>query len=103
MFAGDTVAATFILTITGTLTMGLRAEDYRVRPDSSLELKTPAELIVQGGDGSALIEMVMGGRLSVKPLGIHPDSGDTAAVEGVAVRLVRPADRRVVRLSVERP
>ncbi len=104
VFAGDTAAVTFTMSIAGSLVMGLRADGFRMRPDSTLEMTTPAQLIVQSGDGSALIESVDGRRIAVQPLGVPPNrAADSATVEGIAVRVTRAPNARAVTLKVERP
>jgi hypothetical protein len=103
VFADDTVAVAFTVSLTGSLVMGLRAESFKMRPDKSLQMSTPAELIVQSGEGTALIESLDGGRLAVQPLGLHPDSGGTSSAEGRVITLARVGEARTVKLSVEKP
>ena len=103
VFSTDTLPVTFTVTLTGSLALGLRSEGFHMRPDKSLVLTTPAELVVQRGDGTARIESLQGGRLAVQPLGVSADSADTSAVEGRVVMLVKPPERRVVTLTAEKP
>ena len=103
VFSTDTLPVTFTVTLTGSLALGLRSEGFQMQPDKSLLLKTPAEMVVQRGDGTARIVAVSGGRLAVQPLGVSADSADTATVEGHVVMLAKPPERRIVKLTAERP
>lgn len=103
VFADDTVTVAFTVSVTGTLVMGLRSDVFQMRPDKSLLMTTPAELIIQRGEGTALIESLRGGRLAVQPLGVNPDSADTLSAEGHVIKLVRTGEARAVKLLVEKP
>jgi hypothetical protein len=103
VFSTDTLPVTFTVTLTGSLALGLRSENFRMLKDKSLVLSTPAEMVVQRGDGTARIVSTKGQSLAVQPLGIGSDSSaDTVTVVGPIVMLVKPPDRRVVKLSAEK-
>jgi len=84
--------------------MGARSDNPQMRPDKSLLLTTPAQLVVQKGEGSATITALKGGTMLVQPLGAKPDSGDTspdtASASGTVVKLWRIGARRRVMLRV---
>ncbi len=102
VFSTDTIPVEFTVTVTGSLGLGLRADGFQMRPDKSLVLATPAQMLVSSGDGTARIESIKGGRLAVQPLGL--DSGaDTNTVEGQVVMLTKPPEKRVVTLKTEKP
>ena len=103
VFSTDTLPVVFTLTLTGSLALGMRSDGFKMRPDKSLVLTTPAELIWSRGDGTARIATVRGGRLAVQPLGVTDSTADTTTVEGYVVMLVKPPDRRLVKLSAEKP
>jgi hypothetical protein len=103
VFSTDTVPATFTVTLTGTLALGLRSDGFKAMPDKSLQLTTPAQMLVQRGDGSARIISIKGARLAVQPLGVTDSSADTATVEGHVVMLVKPPEKRLVKLTSEKP
>lgn len=103
VFASDTLPVVFTVSLTGPLVMGLRSQNFQMRPDKSLLMATPAELIIQSGDGTALITSLSGGRLVVQPLGVNPDSADTSSAEGLAVKLLRTGEQRSVQLAIEKP
>lgn len=102
VFAADTVPATFTVAVAGSLVMGLRSEVFHMRPDKSLMMTTPAELIIQNGDGEATISSLSGGRLVVQPFGVNPDSGDTSSAQGLSVKFTRGAQQRNLKLTVEK-
>lgn len=103
VFSTDTLPVVFTLSLTGSLALGMRSEGFKMRPDKSLVLTTPAELIWSRGDGTARIETVRGGRIVVQPLGVTDSAADTTAAVGYVVLLVKPPERRLVKLSVEKP
>lgn len=103
VFADDTVTVAFTVSLSGSLVMGLRSDVYQMRPDKSLLMTTPAELIIQRGAGTAVIKSLRGGRLVVQPLGAGPDSTATASAEGLVVRVERRGEERTVKLLVEKP
>lgn len=103
VFSADTVPVAFTVSVSGTLLMGLRSEHFQMRPDSSLMMSTPAEIIVQRGDGSAIISSLSRRWIVVQPLGVHPDSSDTTAVDGLAVKVTRTGVERRVGLTREKP
>lgn len=102
VFASDTLPVTFTVSLTGGLVMGLRSQNFHMQPDKSLIMTTPAQLIIQRGEGTATILSVSGGRVVVQPLGINPDSADTSSAEGHQVKLSRAGERRSVKLLVEK-
>jgi len=103
VFSADTIPVVFTLQVTGSLGLAMRSDGFKMRPDKSLVLSTPAQLTVARGDGTARIESIRGGRLAIQPLGISADSADTATVEGLVVMLVKPPNRRIVKLTPEKP
>lgn len=103
VFAADTLPVVFTVSLSGPLVMGLRSQSFQMRPDKSLMMSTPAELIIQSGDGTALITSLSGGRLVVQPLGVNPDSADTSSAVGLSVKLLRTGEQRSVQLAIEKP
>ena len=92
VFADDTLPVIFTVELTGSLVMGARSDNPQMRPDKSLVLTTPAQLVVQKGEGSATITALKGGAILVQPLGAKPDSGDmafTSSAPGTVVKLWR--------------
>src|SRR5205807_10297154 len=49
VFSDDTMPARFTVAMTGTLVLGLRSQNFSMRPDKSLVLITPGSLVVQEG------------------------------------------------------
>jgi hypothetical protein len=104
VFSTDTLPARIYMELTGTLQMGLRADNYFTTADKSLILLTPASLIVQKGEGTATIFSIDSTqRLAVQPLGMPPDSADRAGVTGRVVKLTRAGERKTVQLEVVKP
>lgn len=103
VFSTDTVPVAFTITVTGSLALGLRADGFQMQPDKSVILTTPAQMLVQEGDGTVRIESARGGRLAVQPLGVTDSTADTTTVEGRVVLLVKPPEKRLVTLAVEKP
>jgi len=103
VFSTDTLPVVFTLTLTGSLALGMRSEGFRMQPDKSLVLRTPAELVVSRGDGTARIMTVSGNRIAVQPLGVTDSTADSTTVEGHVVMLVKPPGRRLVKLTAEKP
>jgi len=101
VFSEDTVPAKFTVALTGTLVLGLRSQNFYVRPDKSVVLNTPASLVIEEGAGSATIASPR--RIAVAPIGTSPYSSDIVAVAGHSIRLQRVAKENRVRLAVERP
>ena len=103
VFSNDTVPTRFIVTLSGSLVMALRSNNFYMRPDKSLVLETPGSLIVQKGEGSATIASFDSTRkIAVEPIGTPPDSGDMAAVVGRVVRVTRVGEERRVKIQLER-
>jgi hypothetical protein len=102
VFADDTLPVIFTVELTGTLVMGLRSDGFRMRPDKSLVMTTPAQLIINKGAGTATITSLRGGNILVQPLGVKPDSGDTSSALGMVVKLARTGVQRSVKLTVEK-
>lgn len=93
--ANDTVRAKFYVEVKGSLQLGIRSMIVGMRPDSSLVLAAPADLVVNAGNGSAVItsaDPVV--ELRVTPL----DRADSAqaTVTGHAVRIERQGNARHV-------
>ena len=103
VFAADTLPVTFTVSLKGSLVMALRSKNFHMRPDKSLIMLTPAQLLIQRGEGTASIESVFGGRIVVQPLGVNADSADTSSAEGLTVQLARKGELRSVKLNVEKP
>lgn len=103
VFSTDTLPVTFTMTLTGTLSLGLRSDGFKSMPDKSLQLTTPAQLVYNRGDGTARIVSVSGARLAVQPLGPMDSTADTATVEGHVVLMTKPPERRLVTLKAEKP
>ena len=100
VFANDTTPVQFAMDVTGTLVMGIRANGFDPGPNKTLFMTTPAQLLVQKGEGTATITSLKGGALLVQPLGVKPDSGDTSSAQGLVVKLARTGTARSVRLTV---
>ena len=96
VFSEDTVPAKFTVALTGTLVLGLRSQNFYVRPDKSVVLNTPASLVIEEGAGSATIASPRrrDGCRSCRP---WPE------IAGQQIRLERVAKENRVRLAVERP
>lgn len=104
VFSVDTLPAKIYMNLTGTLQMGLRADQYYTKPDKSLILGTPTSLIIQNGAGTAtIISLDTTQRIAVQPLGISPDSAEKVAVVGTVVKLTRVGEEKRLKLEVERP
>lgn len=104
VFSDDTMPARFTVAMTGSLVLGLRSQNFYMRPDKTLVLITPGSLVIQEGSGSATIaSMDSSRRLAVAPMGTSPDSSDSVAVIGHSIRLERVAKENRVRLAVARP
>lgn len=104
IFSNDTIPTQFVVTLNGTLVMGLRANNFHMRADKSLVLETPGSLIVQKGEGTATISALdTMRRIAVEPTGTPPDSSDALSVVGRTVRVTRVGEENRVKLHVERP
>jgi hypothetical protein len=104
VFSTDTIPAKISMTLTGTLQMGLRADQFYTTPTKALILETPASLIIQRGAGAAIIASLdTSQRIAVQPIGASPDSADALGAVGTVVRLTRVGEERRVKLEVERP
>lgn len=104
VFSNDTIPVKFVVTLTGTLGMALRANNFYLRADKSLVLETPGSLIVQRGEGTALIAAFDGkSRIAVEPIGTPPDSSDALSVVGTVVKVTRVGEEKRVTIALERP
>jgi hypothetical protein len=104
VFSDDTLPTQFTVTLTGTLVMGLRSQNFYMRKDKTLVLITPGSLVIQEGNGTATIESLDGSRrIAVGPIGTSPDSTDLLAVVGTAIKVERVGNGKRVKLSVEKP
>jgi hypothetical protein len=104
VFSDDTLPTQFTVTLSGTLVMGLRSQNFYMRKDKSLVLITPGSLVIQEGQGSATIESLDGSRrIAVDPIGTSPDSTELVSVVGRVIRLERVGTEKRVSLKVERP
>jgi hypothetical protein len=102
VFAEDTVTARLMVTTSGTLQVQLRGDNFKVRPDRSFEITTPAWLVVQRGVGTATITSLDGHRLAAVPIGTPTDSTDAKTVLGVRVYVTRlGGERGRIRLAAE--
>src|SRR5437868_12644079 len=91
IFSTDTIPSRFVVSLTGSLVMGLRSSRVYMQHDKSLILETPGALVVQKGDGVATITAVDTLRpIAVSRIGAPLDSAD-AAVVGKVVHVVRTA------------
>ena len=103
VFSVDTMPRRIYVHATGTLEIGLRA-DQIYSSAKSLTLGTPATLIIHKGAGTARILSVDSTqRIAVQPLGVPPDSAEKVGVTGRVVRLTRVGEERQLKLEVERP
>jgi hypothetical protein len=103
VFSNDTTPARFLVTMSGTLVMALRSNNFFMRPDKTLVLETPGSLIVQKGVGDATIASFDSTKKdAVEPIGTRPDSSDLVAVSGRVVR-VSVDEKMRVKMKVERP
>ncbi len=90
--AGNAAARVrFTVTIKGSLEIDIHSGIVAIRPDSSLLLATPADLLVKQGAGSAVITAADSGRALVVT---RLDSTDAAPARGHAVRVERTGDSR---------
>ena len=104
VFSTDTIPARIYMELTGTLQMGLRADNYYTTADKSLILLTPASLIVQKGAGTATIFSIDSTQvLAVQPMGVSPDSAERVGVTGRVVKVTRQGEEKTVALEVVRP
>ena len=104
VFSDDTLPAQFTVTLTGTLVMGLRSQNFYMRPDKTLVLLTPGSLVIQEGEGVATIESLDGSRrIAVDPIGTPPDSTELVAVVGRTIKVERVGSEKRVKLAVEKP
>ena len=103
VFANDTIPVKFVVTLTGSLAMALRANNFYLRPDKSLVLETPASLIVRTGEGTAMVASFDSTKkIAIAPIGTAPDSAD-AAVVGTVVKVTRVGEEKRVSVALERP
>jgi len=103
VFSNDTVPTKFVVTVTGTLAIALRSNNFYMRQDKSLVLETPGSLLIQKGAGTATIATLdNAGRIAVQPTGTNPDSSDAVAVVGHEVRMTRVGEERRVKLQLIR-
>src|SRR5215208_7399723 len=87
IFSTDTLPAQFVVTLTGSLVMGLRSNAFYMRPDKSLVLETPGALVVQKGEGTVTIQSFDSTRkIAVEPVNTPPDFSGRAAVTGTVIR-----------------
>jgi hypothetical protein len=104
VFSDDTLPARFTVAMTGTLVLGLRSQNFYMRPDKTLVLITPGSLVIQEGSGSATIASLDSSRrIAVEPIGTSPDSSDIVAVVGHSIRIERVGKESRVKLSLEKP
>jgi hypothetical protein len=82
----------------------LRSQSFYMRKDKSLVLVTPGSLVIQEGEGTAMIESLdESRRIAVDPIGTSPDSTDLLAVVGRSIKVERVGTEMRVKLAVERP
>jgi len=103
IFAQDTVTARLTVSVTGTLQVNVRGENFSVLPDRSFSVGTPASLVIRGGVGTATVTSVDSTqKLAVVPAGTPPDSTDARTVSGTKLYISRMGYEGA-RLSVARP
>jgi len=91
--ANDSARMRFTVTVVGTLELGIRSTVMAMRPDKSLLLSTPADIVVNKGAGSAVIALAdSGSALRVTPL--DPADSAKATATARAVRLTRQENDR---------
>ena len=104
VFSADTAPARLGIVVSGTLEIGLRADQMYTAPDRSIVLQTPATLVIQRGEGAATVSSLDTlRRIVVQPTGIALDSADVLGVTGIAVTFTRKKSERRVTLAVDRP
>src|SRR2546423_14764856 len=103
VFADDTLPAMFTVELTGKLEVGLRSENFYLRPDKTLVLQTPASLVIQKGSGTMLIKSLAANRrIAVAPIGTPPDSSEALAAVGTVVKLERAGEEKRYKLAGEK-
>ncbi len=85
----STAHARFTVTVAGSLELGIRAPFFAMRPDRSLILSTPADLLVNKGAGSAVIAATDPGAVLVVTSLAGAGAGAAATARGHAVRIER--------------
>lgn len=103
VFSADTIPARVYMNLSGSLQLGLRADNFFTSGDS-LVLLTPVSLIVQRGEGSAEVFSLDSNQvLAMQPMGVSPDSADKVGVTGRRLKLSRVGEARSVTLEVVKP
>lgn len=104
IFAQDTATVRVAVEVTGDLQLDLKGDDFRVLPNKSFTLATPATLTIVRGVGTAtIISVDSTSKLAVIPAGTPQDSIDAATVSGTVIKFTRLGYERAHRLSVARP
>jgi|SRR4051812_8777335 hypothetical protein len=103
VFSSDTIPAQFVVTLTGSLAIALRSNNFYMRSDRSLVLETPGSLLVREGAGTATITTLdTTHRVAVQPIGTPPDSADVAGVVGRTIQMTRTGEELRVTLKLLR-
>ena len=103
IYAEDTATARIVVDVTGDIQVDLKGDDFRVLPNRSFTVSTPATLTIVRGVGTATITSVDSTtRLAVIPAGTPPDSIDAATVSGTVIKFTRLGYERAHRLTAAR-
>ena len=103
VFSADTIPARVFMNLSGSLQLGLRADNFYTSGDS-LVLLTPVSLIVQKGEGSAeVFSLDTSQVLAMQPLGVSPDSAEKVGVVGRRIKLTRTGEVKAMTLEVVKP
>lgn len=103
VFSADTIPARVYMHLSGSLQMGLRADNFYTKGDS-LVLLTPVSLIVQKGEGSAeVFSLDTTQVLVMQPLGVSPDSAEKVGVTGRRLKLTRVGEAKHLTFGVVTP
>lgn len=104
VFSADTSTVHIMVSVTGTLQVGLRSDAMMTTRDRQLVLETPATLVFRKGDGEVTVRSVdTTQRIVLESIDTPLDTTSSEGVTGVIVRATRVAGQRQPRFSVERP
>ncbi|HYC52513.1 MAG TPA: hypothetical protein VEB19_15480 [Gemmatimonadaceae bacterium] len=88
----------------GDMQLDLKGDDFRVLPNRSFTVSTPATLIIVRGMGTATITSVDStSRLAVIPAATPQDSIDAATITGTVISFTRSSGDGVLQPKVVRP
>jgi hypothetical protein len=88
----------FSVTVKGGLQLSIRAPMFAMRPDSTLLLATPADLIVNKGTGSAII-VSADSNVALVATQLDTLAAPPGAVRGHVILLARPDTTRRVTIT----